>query len=119
LRRALCTIIENAIKFTPQGGRIMLRASHFDDRVCVEIEDTGRGIREEDLPRIFDKFYRGRAADESMTAKPYEPEVPGAGLGLNLARALVGGMNGSIEAKSRLGRGSKFIVKLPVWEEKI
>jgi len=118
LRRALCTIIENAIKYTPDGGRITLRAYSNDARVVFEVEDTGRGIRAEDLPHIFDKFYRGRAAtDDANTASADEQEVPGIGLGLHLARALVEGMNGTIEVSSRTGQGSTFSVRLPVWEQ--
>lgn len=58
LRRALCTIIENAIKFTPPGGRITLNAYNQNEFVVIEVKDTGQGIRAEDLPHIFDKFYR-------------------------------------------------------------
>ncbi len=82
------------------------------------VEDTGRGIRAEDLPRIFDKFYRGRAAtDGNHTSSADEQEVPGIGLGLHLARALVEGMNGTIEVRSQAGQGSTFAVRLPVWEK--
>lgn len=118
LRRALCTIIENAIKFTPDGGRITLRTHANGERVLIEVEDTGRGIRAEDLPRIFDKFYRGRAAtDDADASSADEQEVPGIGLGLHLARALVEGMNGTIEVRSLAGQGSTFSVRLPIWEK--
>ncbi len=114
LRRALCAIAENAIKFTPDDGCIRFRAENcFDQEVCIAIEDDGRGIDEEDLPHIFDKFYRGNNAGGGVQASA--EEVPGIGLGLNLARTLIEGMDGSIEASSSLGQGAKFIVRLPVW----
>lgn len=116
LRRALCTIIENSIKYTPDGGRIMLRAHADGGEVVIEVADTGRGIRAEDMPHIFDKFYRGRAAGNCPSgSNADEQEVPGIGLGLHLAHALVEGMNGSIEVRSRVGQGSTFAVRLPVW----
>ncbi len=113
LRRALCTIIENAIKYTPDGGYIKLRARRENNNVIIEILDNGRGIREEDLPFIFDKFYRGQIEDNMN-----EPEVPGIGLGLHLARELIERMNGTISAASSIGQGSIFSIKLPIWNEK-
>jgi len=116
LRRALCAIAENAIKFTPNDGRITMRAERRrDDEVSIEIKDDGRGIAEEDLPRVFDKFYRGQNAGGAMEASA--EEVPGIGLGLNLAQTLVKGMNGKITVESRLEKGTKFTVRLPLWSE--
>lgn len=116
LRRALCAIAENAIKFTPENGRIAFRSETRGEEVFIEIEDTGRGIAGEDIPRIFNKFYRGQNAGGGAEAGV--EEVPGIGLGLNLAQTLIEGMNGRIEVESSLERGSKFIVRLPVWAEK-
>jgi len=116
LRRALCVIAENAIKFTPNYGRITIRAERCADKeVSIEIEDDGRGISEEDLPRVFDKFYRGQNAGGALEASA--EEVPGIGLGLNLAHTLVEGMNGKIEVASRLDEGTKFMVRLLIWSE--
>ena len=115
LRRALCAIAENAVKFTTENGRVTLRAFNVGNKVTLEIEDTGRGIAEEDLPRVFEKFYRGGNAGGAAQASA--EEVPGIGLGLNLAQTLIEGMNGKIEVESRLGQGSKFVVRLPVWFE--
>jgi two-component system, NarL family, sensor histidine kinase BarA len=113
LRRALCAVAENAIKYTPEGGRVTLRARRDEDdgRVAIEVEDTGPGISAEDLPRVFERFYRGRAVEGGGD----EQEVPGIGLGLHLARVLVEGMGGSIGARSQVGRGSTFTLRLPVW----
>lgn len=115
LRRALYAIVENAIKFTPANGQIFLRTRIADDKAIIEIEDNGRGILETDLPHIFEKFYRGKNAGGAPQASP--DEVSGIGLGLNLARKLIDGMNGTIEAESRLGSGTKFIIRLPLWKE--
>jgi len=114
LRRALCAIVENATKFTPENGRITLCAERTVDEVLIKIMDTGRGIAEKDLPRVFEKFYRGRntGGDEAAVE-----EVPGIGLGLNLARTLIEGMKGRITVESRLGEGTKFTIRLPVWTE--
>ncbi len=120
LRRALCAVAENAIKYTPEGGRIILRARHDEgdgDQVAIEVEDTGPGIRAEDLPRIFERFYRGRLVAGKGAVNPDEQEVPGIGLGLHLARVLVEGMGGSVEASSRVGHGSTFTLRLPVWRD--
>jgi K+-sensing histidine kinase KdpD len=81
----------------------------------IEIEDNGRGIAEEDLPHIFEKFYRG--VNSGGGAHPNAEEVPGIGLGLNLAKVLIEGMYGEIAAESRLGEGTKFIVRLPFWND--
>ena len=117
LRRALCTIAENAIKYTPEGGRIRMRAGRDNngDDVVIEIADNGRGIHAQDVPHIFERFYRGKAIGESRSAD--SQEVSGIGLGLYLARELVEGMNGKISARSRLGAGSTFTVRIPVWRE--
>ena len=119
LRRALCAVVENAIKYTPDEGRIILRARRDEDGgpVAIEVEDTGVGVRAEDLPRIFDRFYRGRAGAGDGAGNLDEQEVPGIGLGLHLARVLVEGMGGSIEASSRVGHGSTFTLRLPVWRD--
>ncbi|MDQ3135882.1 MAG: PAS domain-containing sensor histidine kinase, partial [Acidobacteriota bacterium] len=84
LRRALCTVAENAIKYTPDGGSITLRAYSDGGSVIIEVQDTGRGIRAEDMPHIFDKFYRGQATgDGAEGVSENEQEVPGIGLGLH------------------------------------
>jgi signal transduction histidine kinase len=117
LRRALCTIVENAIKYTPDGGRIRLRArTDGDGQATIEVEDDGPGIHAEDLPHIFESFYRGRAMGDGVSLSDTDNrEVPGVGLGLYLARVLVEAMKGSIEARSEVGSGSTFTLRLPVW----
>ena len=115
LRRGLCALVENAIKYTPDGGRILIRALSEGDGIRIEIQDTGRGIRPADLPHVFDKFYRGQPIEGDSGTDG--DEVPGIGLGLHLARALVEGMKGSIVVRSDVGHGSTFVVRLPVWNE--
>ena len=136
LRRALCGLVENAIKYTPDGGSITLGAHTDGDEVAIRITDTGRGIREEDVPRIFDKFYRGRAAvshneaasngsapngapfeANEFTPEDVQMETPGIGLGLYLARNIVEQFGGRITVESEFGRGSTFTVHLPAWHD--
>ncbi len=101
----LDNLVDNALKYTPEGGRIDVRW-HTDDRyVCLEVEDTGIGIPERDLPRIFERFYR--------VDKARSREMGGTGLGLSIVKHLVQAMKGSVVATSRLGHGSTFHVRLP------
>ena len=110
LRRVLTGLVENAIKYSPEGARITLyagRSGSEPNTLAVSVSDTGPGIPAENLPHLFEKFYRGHpsspAADEA---------APGVGLGLYLARALVERMNGSLSVESRIGEGSTFTVLL-------
>jgi signal transduction histidine kinase len=119
LRRALCAITENAVKYTPESGRIQMRAhrDHDPDYVVIEIADNGRGIHAEDIPYLFERFYRGSETNQ-MTSRADSQDVSGIGLGLHLARELIEGMNGTISVESRFGDGSIFTVRLSVWREK-
>ena len=125
IRRVLCTLIENAIKYTPDGGRITLSARADIETVSIEISDTGRGISAADMPHIFKKFYRGHQlagpASESGEVPAHDidvpDEVPGVGLGLYLARTIIEHLDGQLEVRSEVGTGSAFIVSLPVWRE--
>ena len=104
LRQALANLVDNAIKYTPQGGQVELSATAESDAVVIRVSDTGPGISEHDLPRIFDRLYRG---DQSRATR-------GLGLGLNLVRAYVEAQGGRVEVKSTLGHGSTFEIRLPV-----
>jgi PAS domain S-box-containing protein len=132
LRRALCTITENAIKYTPEGGAIKLSAARRvrqratdNDEITISVMDNGRGIRSEDLPHIFEKFYRGRSpATARAKTKDQMPddshrraEAPGVGLGLYLARRIIESLGGCIEVESAPLRGTCFTIKLPAYEE--
>lgn len=104
-------LIGNAIRHTPEGGEIVLSARQAegaatpDGRVQLQVRDTGRGIAPEDLPNIFERFYRG---DKSRS------QAGESGLGLAIARSIVEAHKGSITVTSEPGRGSTFIVSLPI-----
>jgi len=102
----LGAVLENALKYTPAGGFVRVCSSEISGNALIEIEDTGIGIAAEDLPRIFDRFFR---ADQARSR-----EVPGVGLGLSIARWIAETHHGRIEVESRLGAGSVFRVVLPL-----
>lgn len=104
LRRVIRGLIDNAIKYTPEGGHIAISAREVDQTIAINVSDTGKGIPENDLPHIFDKFYR--VASESQT---------GVGLGLYLAQHIVAQLDGEITVESKPGVGTTFSVILPQW----
>ena len=103
LRQALANLVDNAIKYTPRGGRVELTASSDHQTVQIRVADTGSGISQTDLPRIFDRLYRG---DHSRTTR-------GLGLGLSLVRAFVEAQSGTVAVGSSPGQGSTFTITLP------
>ena len=105
LGEILANLIENAIKYTPEGGAIWVNVQGDGDRALINVTDTGIGIGSEDLQHIFQKFYR---ADNSHTRT-----VGGTGLGLYLVKQRVEAMNGKVWAESSFGEGSTFYVSLP------
>ena len=106
LDQVLGNLVANALRHTGSGGRITLRAVSYDENVRVEVQDTGEGIPAEDLPYIFERFYRtDRARTHSGGA--------GSGLGLAIARQLVRSHGGTISVESRVGVGSTFSIELP------
>lgn len=117
LRRSICAMLENAIKYTPKGGRIQLRAREDGSQVLIEIADNGRGIHPKDLPYVFDRFYRGHAGSEDVGKA--SSEVSGIGLGLHLAHGLIESMNGTISVESQRGSGTTFKIQLPIWNETV
>ncbi len=100
---ALYNLLENAVKYTEPGGHIIVRIRMYEMFGCVEVEDTGEGIPEEDISRIFGRFYRGKNGREKE----------GLGIGLFLAREIVSLEGGYIKVKSEPGKGSVFSVFLP------
>ncbi len=110
LAQVLHNLLNNALRHTPPGGRIWVRARPQGDSICLEVADTGEGIPAEDLPYIFERFYRtdrARSRDEG-----------GAGLGLAIVRALVEAHGGRVEAHSPgPGQGATFRVFLPAGRE--
>jgi signal transduction histidine kinase len=125
LRRVLSNVVENAIKYTPDGGRIILSALQHDGQVAISVADNGRGIPPEDMPILFDKFHRGRPAQHSEAMRNAttddelleDADVSGVGLGLYLARNVMEQMGGRITVESQVGRGSTFKLHLPVWRD--
>lgn len=99
---ALCNLLDNAVKYTPEGGSIEVRMTAYEMFCRVDVSDTGEGISEEDQPRIFGRFYRGRKAADK----------PGVGIGLYLARRIISGDGGYIKLDSAPGKGSVFSVFL-------
>lgn len=99
-------LVDNAIKYTPAKGTITLRWWVNADSAYFEVEDTGLGIPEDQLPRIFERFYR--------VDKARSREMGGTGLGLSIVKHLVQAMQGTIQARSTLGKGSCFTVRLPL-----
>lgn len=124
LRRVLSNLIENAIKYTPDGGSIKLFAREDGDIVSIGVTDNGRGIPAEDLPVLFDKFHRGRPAPHSAAMRNAtedaefleDADVSGVGLGLYLGKNVMERMGGNISVETEVGRGSTFTLHLPVWK---
>ncbi|UFP96750.1 sensor histidine kinase [Gloeobacter morelensis] len=107
--RCLCVnLIENAVKFTPEGGRIDVRLCRTSREVLVQVSDTGVGIAPTDLPHVFDRFWR---ADRSRHRQG------GSGLGLAIARGIAEAHGGTLEARSIPEHGSTFTVRLPAVHE--
>lgn len=103
--RVFINLLSNAIKFTPSQGKIGIRAKEGDKFIELEISDTGGGISEEELPRIFDEFFR--------CENPINREVKGTGLGLSLVKRIIEAHMGKIWVKSKLGKGTTFSFTLP------
>jgi signal transduction histidine kinase len=115
LRRVIRGLIDNAIKYTPESGRIRVSARETEDKLAISVSDTGKGIPERDLPHIFSKFYR--VAEDGPTDSP-GTAAPGVGLGLYLAQHIVSQMDGQINVESKQSAGTTFTVLLPLWIDK-
>jgi len=122
LRRVISSLIENSMKYTPAGGTINVSATSGDGGVSIAVADTGCGIASEDLPYVFDKFYRGHPAGNGFAAAidPMETaqaaDAGGMGLGLFLSRSLAEQIGAEITVESPIadGTGSRFIFTMPV-----
>jgi two-component system phosphate regulon sensor histidine kinase PhoR len=108
LRQVVNNLLDNAIKFTPAGGRVEVRVEAAAGRAVLRVADTGAGIPPEDLSRIFERFYQ---VDK---ARGRENSRRGTGLGLSICAAIVAALRGEIEVASTPGRGSTFAVFLPL-----
>lgn len=105
LRQVIGNLVGNALRYTPTGGTVMLRAARDSGFIRVSVSDTGPGIALADLPHVFDRFYRGDAARDRASG--------GSGLGLPIARALARAHGGDIHVESTPGQGARFTVSLP------
>lgn len=107
LRQIVINLLSNSIKFTPTGGQVWVRAKQQGGSIQIEFRDTGIGIAQADIPKIFERFYRVRGTGE---------DAGGAGLGLSIVQQLLLRCGGSIAVKSKVGEGSVFTVLLPIYE---
>jgi heavy metal sensor kinase len=105
LDRVISNLVENAIRYSPEGEQVNVRTESNGAHVKIEVSDTGEGIHAEHVPQIFDRFYR--------VDKARSRDFGGAGLGLSIVKAMVEAHGGRIEAHSELGQGSTFTVWLP------
>ncbi|NJO41652.1 MAG: histidine kinase [Cyanobacteria bacterium CRU_2_1] len=108
LRQIVINLLHNSIKFTPSGGQVWVKAKPQGDFIQIDFRDTGVGIPQAELPKIFDRFYRVRGSGEDSS---------GAGLGLSIVQQLLLRCGGSISVKSKSGEGSIFSVLLSVYEQ--
>jgi len=107
LGRVLSNLVDNAIKYSPRGGKVLVTGALIDPKhVRVSIADEGIGVSSEHLPKLFDRFYRVDNRDNR--------EIGGTGIGLALVKALVEAHHGAIDVESELGQGSTFTITLPV-----
>jgi signal transduction histidine kinase len=105
LKQVVLNLGDNAIKYTPEGGRVTVRLRREDGLAALQVTDSGVGISPEHLRRIFDRFFRGRAGDK---------ETRGSGLGLAIAKRIVEVHRGTIHASSQPGSGTTFSVRFPI-----
>lgn len=106
LAQAIDNLVSNAIKFTPEGGRVAVRLLQREGRAIVEVDDTGIGIAQADLEELFQRFFRTKRATSAA--------VPGVGLGLTIAQAIAQAHDGLISVRSTEGQGTTFRMELPV-----
>jgi len=109
MEEVLNNLLSNAINYSPNGGTVEVRARSMGESIEIEVRDTGVGIPEEELAKIFDKFYRVK--------HPETRKVIGTGLGLPIVKNIVEAHNGIIEVDSIPGRGSTFRIRLPIIAE--
>jgi len=103
LRELFLNLLDNAIKYSAPGGRVEISAEPRANEWVITVRDTGTGIPDEEIPRIWERLYRG---DKSRSQR-------GLGLGLSLVRAIINAHGGSIEVQSTVGKGSSFVIHLP------
>ncbi|MBI5567787.1 MAG: GAF domain-containing protein, partial [Chloroflexi bacterium] len=105
LTRAITNLVANAIKYTPKGS-VRVQTCLQGGRVCIQVTDTGLGIPADELPHLFERFYRGRAVAQST--------IPGTGLGLSIVKEIIESHDGTVDVASELDHGTTFRIWLPV-----
>ena len=108
IEQVITNIVSNAVKYTPDGGKIDIRVGTSGKNVFVRVTDNGIGIPEKDLPRLFDRFYR--------VDKARSRESGGTGLGLSIAQEILNQHKGSIEISSEFGKGTSVLITMPAAE---
>jgi len=106
MEEVFSNLITNAINYTPEGGKITIAGEVTGDFVDIRISDTGYGVAPDELPRIFERFYRAKTEKTRS--------IVGTGLGLPIVKSIVEAHNGTIKAQSNEGVGSTFSVRLPI-----
>lgn len=110
IEQVITNILTNSIKYTPENGNIKVYVGAVHDDAYIKIIDNGIGIPKEDLPRVFERFYR--------VDKARSREMGGTGLGLPIAKEIIEENGGSIDIKSEVGKGTEVIIKVPTFKEK-
>jgi signal transduction histidine kinase len=110
LKQVILNLASNAIQYTPQGGDVYLSLAKISDQARIIIRDTGPGIPAEDLPHIFDRFYRAEKSRTRSTSS-------GFGLGLSIAQWIVEHHGGQIKVESKEGKGTTFVIWLSVLKQ--
>lgn len=110
LRRALHNLVGNALRHTASGGEVVIGVAQHDGGLILSVLDTGSGIPPEDLPHIFDRFYRG----SQLNAASYKQHLSGTGMGLAITKSIVEAHRGSIAVASEVGKGTRFTVTIPL-----
>lgn len=105
LSQVFTNLLSNAVKYTPEGGNIKITVSETDRNVCIKFKDNGIGIAEEEIPFVFERFYRADKSRNRLTG--------GSGIGLAIVKSIVAAHGGTVEAESKLNEGTSFTVTLP------
>jgi len=105
ISQVMVNLLSNALKYTSEGGKVEVRVKGSDETAEITVRDTGKGIPPEDLPHIFERFYRADKSRNRLTG--------GAGIGLTIAKAIIDAHKGNIQVRSKVDEGTEFVILLP------